>query len=119
MRRRDTGNRGENLACGYLRKRGYHILETNYRCRRGEIDIVARHNEYLVFIEVRTKKGDSYGSPEESITRAKKERLKIIALHYQQEHKCDEIPLRIDFIAVELDEKGRAKRIEIIDNAVA
>lgn len=118
MRRRDTGNRGENIACGYLRKRGYQILEKNYRCRHGEIDIIARHKEYLVFIEVRTKTGNSYGSPEESINKVKKERLKIIAMHYQQEHKCDEIPLRIDFIAVELDEKGRPTRVTLIDNAI-
>jgi len=118
LRRRDTGIRGEKIARDFLKKRGYRIIETNYRCRRGEIDIIARHREYLTFIEVRTKSSNEYGSPEESITRAKKERLKMTAMYYRQNH--DGLPplWRIDIIAVELDEKGRATRIELIDNAI-
>ena len=118
MDRIKTGALGEKLAAGLLKKRGYRIVETNYRCRGGEIDIVARHKEYLVFVEVRTKTSLDYGTPEESITRAKQGRMRRAARQYCQTH--EKIPefWRIDFVAVELDAKGKAKRIEIIESAV-
>ncbi|MBA7641886.1 hypothetical protein ES703_49572 [subsurface metagenome] len=118
MRRRDTGILGEKLAKDFLKKRKYRILETNYRCSQGEIDIVARHKDTLVFIEVRTKTSLDFGSPEESITPAKKERMRTAAFHYRQTHR--ELPQlwRIDFVAVELNQKGELERIELIENAV-
>jgi len=118
MKRRDTGILGEKIARDFLKKRGYHILETNYRCPRGEIDIIARHKDYLVFIEVRTKRSLDFGSPEESITWVKKERLKTTALQYLQSHRNLPPLWRIDIVAIELDEKGKPSRIELIDNAV-
>ncbi len=118
MKRRDTGIRGEKLARDFLKKRGYRILETNYRCPEGEIDIIAKHKDSLVFIEVRTKKSLKFGSPEESITPTKKERLRATASHYQQTH--NDLPLlwRIDVVAVELNQEGKLLRIELIENAV-
>ena len=118
MKRRDTGILGEKLAKDFLKKRGYHIKETNYRCPEGEIDIVAKHKDFLVFIEVRAKKSLEFGSPEESITPAKMERLRTVAARYQQTH--DNLPpsWRIDVVAVELDQKDRISRIELIENAV-
>ncbi|MCD6452765.1 MAG: YraN family protein [Dehalococcoidales bacterium] len=119
MNRRDTGILGEKLAQNFLKKRGYYIRETNYRCPYGEVDIIATRNDYLVFIEVRTKKSLQFGSPEESVTQAKKERLKATAQHYQQNH--DNLPSlwRIDFVAVELNQPGDIQRIELIENAVS
>jgi len=119
MKRRDTGILGEKLARDFLKKRGYHILETNYRCPEGEIDIVAKHKDSLVFIEVRTKKSLEFGSPEESITPTKKERLRATAAHYRQTH--NDLPLlwRIDVVAVELNQEGKLSRIELIENAVS
>ncbi len=118
MRRKDTGTLGEKLARDFLKKRGYRILETNYRCPQGEIDIIARHKDVLVFIEVRTKTSLEFGSPEESITQTKKERIKTAAFHYQQTH-CSLAPLwRIDVVAIELNQKGKLSRIELIENAV-
>ena len=64
MKRRDIGDLGEKLAKDFLKKRGYQVLETNYRCPHGEIDIVAKQKKSVVFIEVRTKTGSGYGSPE-------------------------------------------------------
>ncbi len=118
MKRRETGILGEKLARDFLKKRGYRILETNYRCPEGEIDIIARHKDFLVFVEVRTKTSLSFGSPEESITSAKKGRMRSTALHYQQTH--DNLPLlwRIDMVAVELNQKEKPSRIELIENAV-
>ena len=119
MKRRDTGILGEKLAKDFLKKRGYHIIETNYRCPEGEIDIVARHRDYLVFIEVRTKKSLEFGSPEESITPAKKERMRATAFRYRQTHNNPPSLWRIDVVAVELNQKGKPSRIELIENAVS
>ena len=119
MKRRDTGILGEKLAQGFLKKRGYRIIETNYRCPEGEIDIVAKHKNYLVFIEVRTKKSREFGSPEESITPAKKERMKATAAYYQQMHNDLPQLWRIDVVAVELNQKNKPSRIELIENAVS
>jgi len=118
MKRRDTGILGEKLARDFLKKRGYHVLETNYRCPEGEIDIVAKHKDYLVFIEVRTKKSLEFGSPEESITPAKKERMRATAAQYQQSHNDLPAQWRIDVVAIELDQKNKPSRIELIENAV-
>ena len=103
MKRRDVGILGEKLARDFLSKNGYHILETNYRCPEGEIDIIAQHEDTLVFVEVRTKTSRQFGSPEESITPAKMERLRAVAAHYGQNH--DNLPAswRIDVVAIELD----------------
>ncbi len=118
MKRSDTGRLGEELARDFLKKRGFHILENNYRCPEGEIDIIAHHKDYLVFIEVRTKTSQEFGIPEESITKAKKKRMVATAQHYRQTHDR-QLPLwRIDFVAVELDKKGKPSRIELIENAV-
>ena len=119
MKRRETGILGEKLAQDFLKKRGYRILETNYRCPQGEIDIVAKHKDSLVFVEVRTKKSLDFGSPEESITPAKKERMRATAAHYQQTHNNLPQLWRIDVAVVELDQKGKLSRIELIENAVS
>ena len=119
MKRRDVGILGEKLANDFLRKRGYHIWETNYRCPEGEIDIVARHRDYLVFIEVRTKKSLEFGSPEESITPTKMGRLIAAASRYQLTHSNLPPLWRIDLVAVELNQKGKLSRIEVIENAIS
>lgn len=119
MNRRDTGILGEKLANDFLKKRGYHILETNYRCPHGEIDIVARDKDFLVFVEVRAKKSLEFGSPEESITPVKKERIKATAYYYWQTH-TDLPPFwRIDVVAVELKQNGKPSRISLIENAIS
>ena len=118
MRRRDTGILGEKLASDFLIKKGYRILEVNFRCTHGEIDIVAAHGDCLVFIEVRAKRSLSFGSPEESITPAKIARLRATADYYRQTHNDLPALWRIDVVAVELDRKNKPSRIELIENAV-
>ena len=86
MKRRETGILGEKLAKDYLKKRGYRIRETNYRCPEGEADIIAEHEDCLVFVEVKTRRSLEFGIPEESITAEKRERLRAVAARYQQEH---------------------------------
>jgi len=116
--RRRLGDRGEKLAQAFLRSKGYTIIETNYRTREGEIDIVAQKNDYLSFVEVRTRRGSQFGTPEESLTQAKQERLEALAQTYLQSHENLPPQWRIDIIAIELDNKGNISRIELIENAV-
>lgn len=119
MKRKDTGILGEKLAKDFLKKRGYHIIETNYRCPQGEIDIIAKHKDSLVFIEVRAKKSSEFGSPEESITPIKRERMRATAAYYRQTHSKLPPQWRIDVVAIELNQKEKPSRIELIENAVS
>ena len=118
MTRRDTGLLGEKLAKDFLKKRGYHVLETNYRTPDGEVDIVAKQKDTLVFIEVRAKKSLNFGTPEESITPTKMERLRLVAEHYRQTHENLPPSWRIDVVAVVMDKRGKVQRISLIENAV-
>ena len=118
VNRAEVGKLGEKAAQKFLKKRGYRIRETGFRCRHGEIDIIAQQKDCLVFIEVRTKSNLEFGTPEESITQAKKERLIASALTYATTHQNIPSLWRIDFVAVELDEKGKTRRIELIENAI-
>jgi len=118
MDRQEVGKLGEKEARKFLKKRGYRIRETGFRCRHGEIDIVAQRKDWLVFVEVRTKSNLEFGTPEESITQAKKKKLISLALTYTSTHQ-DLPPLwRIDVVAIELDDKGKTNRIELIENAI-
>ena len=118
MKRRDTDILSEKLAKDFLKKRCYHIMGTNYRCPKGEIDIVAKHKDYLVFIEVRTKKSREFGSPKASIAPTKQERLRATASYYYQAH--DDLPslYQIATAAVDVDQQGKPLRIELVMNTV-
>lgn len=118
MDRQQIGKLGEKTAQKFLKKRGYRVRETGYRCRHGEIDIVAQRKDCLVFVEVRTRSNPDFGTPEESITQAKKERLIASALTYTTAHQNLPPAWRIDVVAIELDDKGKPKRIEHIENAI-
>ena len=119
MNREEVGKLGEELARKFLKKRGYRIRETNFRCRGGEIDIVARQKDYLVFVEVRTKSSLDFGTPEDSITQSKKGKLIASALTYISTHQNLPSLWRIDVVAIEIDQKGKTKRIELIENAIS
>ena len=118
MNRQEVGKLGENLARKFLKKRGYHIRETNFRCHKGEIDIIAQQKDYLVFVEVRTRSSMDFGTPEESITQNKKGKLIASALTYINSHQNLPSLWRIDVVAIEIDPKGKTKRIELIENAI-
>jgi putative endonuclease len=118
MTRKTTGILGEKLANRYLVEHGYRVIETNYRCRDGEIDIVASKDDCLVFVEVRTKRSHFFGTPEESITATKKEHLRAVANRYRETHTDLPSSWRIDLVAVELGRTGQIQRIELIENAI-
>jgi len=118
MKRRETGALGERIARDFLGENGYEILENNYRCPEGEIDIIAKQEDTLVFIEVRTKRSRQFGSPEESITPVKREKLRTLAQYYRQEHENLPLNWRIDVVAIEMEKSCEVTRIEIIENAI-
>jgi len=119
MKRKEVGDVGEKLARNFLKRKGYHVRETNFRCREGEIDIIAEREGYLVFVEVRTKTSSEFGVPEESVTFAKKQKLIASAFNYLTSHKDLPSLWRIDFVGIELNQKGKATRIELIENAIS
>lgn len=110
------GDKGEDLACKYLQNQGYKILERNYRIRGGEIDIVAREKETLVFVEVKTRYSHEYGLPEESITPWKIKALLKTARFYIQKIKWGEKEYRLDFVSVDFADSRENPKIEIIKN---
>lgn len=111
MTPRDIGRIGEQLARSHLAAQGYRIIASNYRCRWGEIDLIAAAcpGPIWVFVEVRTRRRHTYGSPEESVTPDKLRRLTLAAQHYLSHHApADNVQWRIDLIAVRL---GRGRRV--------
>ena len=116
--KRRLGRRGEDIAAAYLKKQGYEVLARNWRCPAGELDMVAREGGTLAFVEVRTRRGDRYGTPEESITPAKQAKLVELAQTYLQEKDLTDENWRIDVVAVEMDRRGRVTRLNLIRNAV-
>ena len=106
------------MAGRFLQEKGYRLLDANYRCRWGEVDIVAQEGDELVFVEVRTRRGAEYGTPEESVTAAKARRLIATAQDYQQQHGQEESEWRIDLIAIRLDGAHRIQDIAHLRHAV-
>jgi len=117
--RLELGHWGERLAVRKLLASGYDVVAQNYRCPAGEMDIVARDGEDWIFVEVKTRRGDRFGLPEEAITRQKARRLLRVAEYYLQEHGLQDSSWRVDVIAIELDVRGRLLRIEQTPNAVS
>jgi putative endonuclease len=110
------GRRGEALASAELARQGYEIVARNWRCQVGEVDIVARRSGALHFFEVRTRRGQDYGRPEESVTPAKQQRMIDVALTYLGEHALTDVDWRVGFVAVEMDRAGRLLRLEVYDS---
>ena len=117
MRQR-LGRRGEDIARRRLEADGYSIIRINYRARRLEIDLIAEKDGVLVFVEVRTRSAGGFGSPEESITAAKRSHLVKAAQAYLQEHEIEGREWRIDVVALEIDARGRVSRLDVVENAV-
>lgn len=116
--RKKLGDWGEKVAVTQLQAAGYTILSQNWRCQIGEIDIIAEKAGVVSFVEVKTRKGRSAGSPEESITPRKAKKLMQLALTWMGEQEDDDLDWQIDLVAVELDTKGKLLRCEHIENFV-
>jgi putative endonuclease len=114
--RAKLGRRGEEMATAELTRHGYEIVARNWHCQVGEVDIVACRSDVLHFFEVRTRRGRACGTPEESVTPAKRQRMIDVALTYLGEHELTDVDWRIGFVAVEMDRTGRLLRLEVYDS---
>ena len=121
LTRAEIGSIGERLARTHLETRGYRILDSNYRCRWGEVDLVALQDSTYVFVEVRTRHGNAFGTAEESITPQKAKRLTLTAQHYLEHHNLDssDIEWRIDLVAVRLGPGRTVLDIHHVENAIS
>lgn len=115
-KRQQTGRRGEAIAAGYFMRHGFRILDRNWRCEIGELDIVMEQEDTLIFVEVRTRRGHRYGTAEESITPGKQARLIELAHRYIQDMQPAHATWRIDVAAVQL--VGSTAQVNHIENAV-
>ena len=113
--RLDLGRRGEDLALKRIKRMGYRCLVRNYRCPLGEVDLVARDGDTLVFIEIKTRRGTSLGYAKEAVDRRKRRQLSKVALAYMKEHGCLDAKSRFDVVAVHL--RGEREEIEVVQNA--
>lgn len=112
MRGKDVlGGRGEDAAVRYLSGLGFEILDRNWRCAEGELDIVAREGAVLVVCEVKTRSGVGFGSPVEAVTVAKVRRLRRLAARWLAEHRAGCPEVRLDIVGV-LATPGADMRIE-------
>ena len=111
------GKYGEDFTCRFLKAKGYKIIERNYRSLWGEIDIIAKHKDTLVFIEVKTRSSDRFGPPESSVTRTKQNRIRRIAEAYIKTGKYRNLCFRFDVVSILFDSKKNMVDFKLIQNA--
>ncbi|MBO0794614.1 MAG: YraN family protein, partial [Ktedonobacteraceae bacterium] len=108
----------ERLAAETLIRRGDRILARNFHCPFGEIDLVAEDGEDLIFVEVKTRRGSSFGPPEEAITRRKQRTILQVARYYLYQHACQHRSWRVDVVAVQLSTHGKLEEIRVYKHAI-
>jgi putative endonuclease len=113
--RLSLGKKGEDLAIAQLRAMKYKIIERNFKCALGEIDIIAREKDTLVFVEVKTRRTRDFGGPAAAVNARKQRQLSRVALTYLNLKKLAQMPARFDVVAVELIPP--APRIEVLRDA--
>ncbi|HUW21947.1 MAG TPA: YraN family protein [Candidatus Bathyarchaeia archaeon] len=116
MRGKQLGKIGELAAVRYLRNKGYQIIERNYSSKYGEIDIIALEDGDLVFVEVKTRRGESFGLPEEAVDQRKIRHIKRAAFSYTDSHFPRSLGLRIDVVSVQLSPEERLENVRIFRN---
>jgi len=109
------GKTGEDLACAELERRGYAIITRRYRRRGGEIDIISRHGETIVFVEVKARDGHAFGAAAEAVTPFKRRRIAQLAVDYMTRHRLSHRACRFDVVSIHFD-SGRPE-IEVFQNA--
>src|SRR5688572_30155793 len=113
--RQSLGELGENLACAELERRGYAILARRYRTRFGEIDIVAREGDTIVFVEVKARAGDEFGGAAAAVTGWKQRKITYMAIDYLSRHRLHDQPCRFDVVTI--DVVGGRPRVEVFPHA--
>ncbi len=105
MNKREAGDYYETLACDYLRENGLKIIQKNFRCRQGEIDIIARDGKYLVFTEVKFRKGNRFGTAEAAVDYKKQNVISRVSDYYRKRFGIsDDTCQRFDVVALDLDD---------------
>jgi putative endonuclease len=115
MTNQSSGAWGEDLALRYLTRRGYRLVERNYRTRRGEIDLILRREEVLVFVEVKLRRTTGFGDPLEAVTPSKQKTLRRLAEQYLADHEPQFDTLRFDVIGILASRNG--VRIDHVEDA--
>ena len=115
-RRRALGTAGEDAAAAWYRAGGYEVLDRNWRCREGELDLVLACPGVVVFCEVKTRRGNAFGLPAEAVTRDKQLRIRRLAIRWLTEHGARAPTIRFDVASVR-KEPGRAPEIEVLEGA--
>jgi putative endonuclease len=108
------GQEGEDRAAKFLIEQGYRILERNYRTKSGEIDLIALHQNEVVFVEVKTRTSDAFGAPELAVNPRKQGRMVKAALGYVRQKKLHQVPCRFDVVTVSA---AADQKVELIRNA--
>lgn len=114
-RQQQFGKKGESIAARYLKKNGYSILEQNYRTKLGEIDIIAKDKDALVFVEVKSRTSGRFGSPKLGMTTKKQRQISMVALYYLKITKQSNVKARFDVVVISPDDGSL--RTKIIKNA--
>ena len=114
--KREVGNRGEELAVQFLKRKGIKIIERSYRVKAGEIDVIAKDRQTYCFIEVKSRSTDKFGTALEAVDSKKKKRMTRAALWYLQSRRLTESPCRFDVVAIQQDGAEKPK-IEWVQNA--
>lgn len=112
---RQVGKSGEDCAVRFLKKKGYKVIERNYRCIFGEIDLVATDKDEIVFVEVKSRRSKGFGNPEAAVDINKQKKISRIAMNYLMEKELGDHNARFDVVAIHFLPEG--ERVEIIKNA--
>jgi putative endonuclease len=113
--RLELGKEGEDLACAKVEGLGYQCIARNFRCSLGELDLIAKDGETLVFIEIKTRKGRSLDYAKEAVHARKQRQMSKVALAYMKKNKCEDAKARFDVVVIH--QKGPEREIEVIRNA--
>jgi len=115
MQKKELGKEGEEIAIRFLKKNGYKIIERNYVCKMGEMDIIAREKDTLVFVEVKTRTSTAFGPPQLAVNSAKQRQLSKVALYFLKEKQLEDMKARFDVVAILL--LPERPDVQIIKNA--
>ena len=113
--KKELGKKGEELALQFLKKRGYRIIGRNYVCKMGEMDIIAKEKDTLVFVEVKARTSTTFGPPQLAVNPSKQRQLSKVALNFLKEKHLEDVKARFDVVAILLGPKG--EQIELIRDA--
>lgn len=115
--RHELGRRAEKVAAKTLRRQGYRIVDRNWRCRLGEIDLVARHGEDMVIIEVKARDTEEFGGPEAAVAPDKQRKLSRLLDYYRVATRAPDVNWRFDVVAVVVDDDRRIERCTVYQDA--